>query len=77
MRHEAGLDMSSDEFYLEGIRIMEEERVLGAAQMAAAEERAATDEEQREASRDVDLLEGKLMRENLKKELFAVLYANE
>jgi len=77
MRHEAGLDMSSDEFYLEGIRIMEEERVLGAAQMAAAEERAATDEEQREASRDVDLLEGKLMREHLKKELFAVLYANE
>jgi len=42
--------MSSDEFYLEGIRIMEEEQVLGAAQMATAEERAATDEEQREAS---------------------------
>jgi len=77
MRHEAGLDMSSDEFYLEGIRIMEEEQVLGAAQMATAEERAATDEEQREASRDVDLLEGKLMREHLKKELFAALYANE
>jgi hypothetical protein len=44
--------MSSDKFYLEGIRIME-------------------------ASRDVDLLEGKLMREHLKKELFAALYANE
>jgi len=56
---------------------MEEEQVLGAAQMATAEERAATDEEQREASRDVDLLEGKLMREHLKKELFAALYANE
>ena len=74
MRHEAGLELSSDEFYLEGVRIMEEERILGVAQKAAAETRATVNEEQREANREIDLLEGKLMRENLKKELFEALY---
>ena len=74
MRHEAGLELSSDEFYLEGVRIMEEERILGVAQKAAAETRATVNEEQREANREIDLLEGKLMRENLKKELFKALY---
>ena len=29
---EAGLDMSTNEFYLEGLRIAEDERALGAAQ---------------------------------------------
>jgi hypothetical protein len=77
MRHEGGLELSSDEFYLEGLRIMEEERLSGAAQKVAAEERAAADEQQREATRDIELLEGKLMRENLKKELFVALYVDE
>ena len=71
---EAGLEMSTDKFYLEGVQIMEEERILVAAQKAAAETRAATDEVEQEAARDIDLLEGKLVRESLKKELFAALY---
>ena len=71
---EAGLEMSTDKFYLEGVQIMEEERILVAAQKAAAETRAATDEVEQEAARDIDLLEGKLVRECLKKELFAALY---
>jgi len=66
--------MSSDEFYLEGIWIMEEEKRLEVARKAAAEARAATDEGNREAARDIELLKGKLMRENLKKELFSALY---
>src|ERR1700723_3473221 len=73
MRHEAGLELSSDEFYLEGVRIMEEERILGVAQKATAEKRQTVNGEQREANREIDLLEGKLMRENLKKELFEAL----
>ena len=71
---EAGLEMSTNEFYLEGVWIMEEERILVVAQKAAAETRAAADEVEWEAARDIDLLEGKLMRECLKKELFATLY---
>ena len=72
--HEAGPEMSNDEFYSEGIQIMEEEKKLEVTRKAAAEARAATDEGQWEAARDIDLLEGKLMREYLKKELFAALY---
>lgn len=69
MRHEAGVDMSTDEFYLEGIRIMAEEAKIRAMQKATAIE----EEEQLQASRDVGLLEGKLKREKLKKDLFAHL----
>ena len=66
--------MSTDEFYLEGLRIVEEERASGAAQQAAAEDRAVGNESEREALREVELLEGKLKCEALKKELFAYLY---
>jgi hypothetical protein len=61
--------MSTDEFYLEGIRIMAEEAKIRAMQKATAIE----EEEQLQASRDVGLLEGKLKREKLKKDLFAHL----
>jgi hypothetical protein len=74
VRHEAGLDVSTNEFYLEGLQIAEEERVSGAAQRAAAEDRAVGNESERETLREVELLEGKLKQENLKKELFVYLY---
>lgn len=38
--------MSNDEFYSEGIQIMEEEKKLEVTRKAAAEARAATDEGQ-------------------------------
>ena len=44
----AGLDMSTNEFYLEGLRIVEEERASGAAQRATAEDRAVGNESERE-----------------------------
>ena len=55
MLHEAGLEMSTDEFFLEGIRIMEEEKISNEAQKTAAEARAITNETEREAAREVDL----------------------
>ena len=66
--------MSTNKFYLEGLRIVEDERASGAAQQAAAEDRAVGNESKQEALREVELLEGKLKREALKKELFAYLY---
>lgn len=66
--------MSSDEFFLEGLKIMAEEKTLHETQRAAREEQAALDEVAREASRDIELMEGKLKRENLKRDLFAYLY---
>jgi hypothetical protein len=74
VRHEAGLDVSTNEFYLEGLQIAEEERVSGAAQRAAAEDRAVGNESEWETLKEVELLEGKLKRETLKKELFVYLY---
>ena len=44
IRQEAGLDMSTNEFYLEGLQIVEDERASGAAQQAAAEDRAVGNE---------------------------------
>lgn len=74
MRYESGLELSTDEFYLEGVRIMAAEKILIAAQTTEAEAGAAVDEAQREAVRDIELLEGRLKRENLKRDLFAYLY---
>jgi hypothetical protein len=53
---------------------VEEEKKLEVARKVAAEARAATDEGHQEAARNIDLLKGKLKRENLKKELFSALY---
>ena len=66
--------MSTNEFYLEGLQIVEEERVSNSAQRAAAEDRAVGNEGEWETLREVELLEGKLKWEILKKELFAYLY---
>ena len=74
IQQEARLDTSTNEFYLEGLRIVEEERVSIAAQRPAAEDRAVANENERDGFREVELLEGKLKQEVLKKELFAHLY---
>ena len=74
IRQEARLDISTNEFYLEGLHIVEEERVVIAAQRAAAENRAVANENEWDGFREVELLEGKLKQEDLKKELFAHLY---
>lgn len=75
MQYERGEDIQSDQFYLDGIRIMQEEATKRAARKAAEEEHAADMERVREADRDIELLEGRIKREDLKKELFA--YLNE
>ena len=60
IHQEAGQDMSTDEFYLEGLWIVEEGRVSGVAQRAAAKDRAVVNKSEQEALREVELLEGKL-----------------
>jgi len=59
---------------LEGLHIVEEERVVIAAQRAAAEDSVVANENEWDGFREVELLEGKLKQETLKKELFAHLY---
>ena len=71
MDHEDGLHISRDVFYQEGYRIMLRERQELREWQQQREEQAATEEEERVQNRDVELLEGRLKREELKKSLFA------
>lgn len=73
MRHKAGLNIMKDEFFIKGKEIMAEEKRAAAAWRAASELQATQDEAQREATRDVELLEGRLKQEKLKKDLFVYL----
>lgn len=73
MEHEGGIDLSKDRFYLKGLRIMRKEARRREAE-GIEEDR---DEGGNEADDEVELLEGKIRRENLKKDLLAWLNNNE
>jgi hypothetical protein len=66
MSHEAGTDITSDDFFREGLRIVEEERITRMDGEAAPAEIP-------EVTREVALLEGKVKREELKHALLARL----
>jgi len=71
--HEDGRYITKDKFYRDGRKLLRKER---RAQREWAEERereAVRIEEDAEQQGEIELLEGKLKRENLKKELFAHL----
>ena len=73
--HEFGINTSTDSFYHNGIKIMEKEAQKYADWYAEREADAGQIEADREASRDIGLLEGKLKREELKKGLFEFFYS--
>ena len=73
--HETGINTSTDSFYHKGIKTMEKEAQKYANWHAEREANAGQIEAQREASRDIELLEGKLKREELKKSLFEFLFS--
>jgi hypothetical protein len=69
MQHEAGEDLETNEFYQEGLGIIEEEWKQHLVQAAVAEVHIVETEQQREAMREVELLEARLFWEKLKAEL--------
>ena len=73
MDHEANGMVSKDAFFREGCNIMENERREHDAWLTEREEQAAREDKDREEGREIELLEGKLKREELKKDLFADL----
>lgn len=75
MRHEAGYDIKTDEFFISGEQIIAEEKRAAAARAEheAAELGSIRDEALREAARDVELIQGRLKREKIKKALFTYL----
>jgi hypothetical protein len=71
MEHEVGIDLSKDQFYQKGQELMRRER---AERLDEGERHAAANEDEQEAASDIELIEGKLKREELKKVLFSHLY---
>lgn len=68
--HENKENPEADQFYIEGQRYMEEDRARCNEWMAAARERLGGEEEQYGDEEGIELLEGKIKREELKKALF-------
>jgi len=73
MDHEEGTDLSSDEFYQEGLRLVDAEHLHQTACQASVEAHVQATDSEREAVHDLELLEGQLFRENLKTKLFLAL----
>ena len=72
--HEQGSNISKDGFYQKGELIMRKEAERKRAWLEEQENHAMEEEEERENRRDMELLEGRIKREELKKSLFEVLY---
>lgn len=70
MHFEEGQWVSSNQFYKEGEEIMAEERESRQEWLAAREAAADAAEGELELDEEIELLEGKLKREELKKKLF-------
>lgn len=73
MDYEDGSNVAMDTFFNEGQRIVEEEAANKEAWRAAMEEQMGVEEVEREADRDLALLQGRLKREELKQVLFQFL----
>ena len=74
MEHEGGIDLSADQFYQKGWELMQRERAERENRLVERERDAIANQEEQEVARDIELLEGKLKREELKKALFSYLY---
>jgi hypothetical protein len=77
MDHENRSHFSTDRFYREGHRIMRVEMRECAEWQAEREEHIAREEEKGDIGQQIELLEGKLKREELKKVLFTYLVEDQ
>jgi hypothetical protein len=72
--HEGGGDVHADTFFIEGQKIMEEENKVWEEWARLQRERLAEEEMVYDDKEEIELLEGKLKRERLKKALKEYLY---
>lgn len=72
--HEQGINTSNDGFFRKGKLIIRKEAQRKEAWLEEQERQAQEDEEERENFRDIELLEGRIKREELKLNLFEYLY---
>lgn len=77
MDHEHDIPLSTNNFYKQGRKLMRDERRERESWQTEREELLAREEADGDDGRDIELLEGRLKRENLKKELFSYMESNE
>lgn len=77
MDHKDGIYISKDRFFRKGKRLMRKERQMRKEWLAHREEVGQEAEQEEDDDDDIGLLEGKIKREGLKKELFAYLDAED
>ncbi|KAF8576065.1 hypothetical protein K439DRAFT_1649384 [Ramaria rubella] len=73
MQHEDGHDLSTDDFYREGLVLVQDEGMQWITRLVDAKAHVTLTDRQREAEHDVELLQGWLKRETLKKDLLSYL----
>ena len=73
MNHEDGIFVLKDRFFQQELRIIRQEREMQEEWEAERTAHVEILEAEREVSQDIGLLEGKIKREELKKELFTYL----
>lgn len=74
MRHEDGLFYSTDKFYKSGWAYQKKQRRMERKWRREQRETVAAEEHERDKDDDITLLEGRLMREELKEKIF--MYVN-
>ena len=70
MNHEDGRFYSQDQFYKDGQAYMKEQRIQERRWRRHERQHNTNEENRREEARDLELLEGKIKREELKEQLF-------
>ncbi|KIK75198.1 hypothetical protein PAXRUDRAFT_173491 [Paxillus rubicundulus Ve08.2h10] len=75
--HQTGINISSDHFFQKGLQIMAEEQERNAEWVAIREQQANEEERARDEARNVELLRGRIKREEMKLSLFRYLYNQE
>ena len=76
MNHENGQNMSKDKFYQDGVKYQRKQKKEEKKWRREKRRRAAREEEEREQNDDINLLDGRIKREELKEELFKYMNIN-
>src|SRR5882672_7490123 len=73
MDYKIGRDLTTDEFFQEGMRLMEDERIQRGNCLPGEEAHVSDTDHACKASHDIELLEGWFVRERLKRSLMSAI----
>jgi len=73
MDYKIGRDLTTDEFFQEGMRLMEDECIQRGNHLPSEEAHVSDMDHACKALHDIELLEGQLVRERLKRSLMSAI----